>query len=95
MRNSPDVKRRLFQSVQGHPFFILLTKDILKQELDEFARFEFKSKLVDVNKETLDEAWNKGVMYEEKTEEDWQVQRATIIRSCTVQPVQSGRGTET
>ncbi|MDF1827779.1 MAG: hypothetical protein P1U39_05825 [Legionellaceae bacterium] len=36
------VKRRLFQSVQGHPMFKILTLDDIKQELRAFVREQFK-----------------------------------------------------
>ena len=54
------VKRRLFQSVQGHPLFKLLTMDDIKQELREVVREHFKQ-CIQTNPEAAiewKEAWD-------------------------------------
>jgi hypothetical protein len=45
--------------VQGHPFFKILTLDDLKQELRDFMRAHFISKITDENRADLQEAWEK------------------------------------
>ena len=52
------MKRRLFQSVLGHPFFKILTKDIINQELREFVRDYFKFCIVTKDRLALKETWN-------------------------------------
>jgi len=52
------VKRRLFQSVLGHPLLKLLTMDAIKQELREFVREHFKQVITDKNCDEMREAWN-------------------------------------
>ncbi len=47
------VKRRLFQSVLGHPLISILTEDIILEELRNFAREHFQSCIRDDNKEAL------------------------------------------
>jgi hypothetical protein len=47
------VKRRLFQSVQGHPLLVMLTKDQLRSELASFVFDYFKSLITDENKLTI------------------------------------------
>ncbi len=52
------VKRRLFQSVLGHPLFQLLTLDIINQELDGFVRAFFEQRIDETNANALQEACN-------------------------------------
>ncbi|HHM2299132.1 TPA: ankyrin repeat domain-containing protein [Legionella anisa] len=73
------VKRRLFQSVLGHPFFILLTEDIIKQEIREFVRQHFKDCIHDTNRDAIKSAWEKGIILEERTNEDWEALKAVDI----------------
>ncbi|MCE0723049.1 MULTISPECIES: hypothetical protein [Legionella] len=73
------VKRRLFQSVLGHPFFILLTEDIIKQEIREFVRQHFKDSIHDSNRDAIKIAWEKGIILEERTNEDWEALKAIDI----------------
>ena len=47
------VKRRVFQSVIGHPLFQILTKEILNLEIKDFALTYFKSKITHRNKQRL------------------------------------------
>lgn len=63
------VKRRLFQSVQGHPIFKLLTQETIKNELRDFLRLHFKESIHEDNREALKEAWNR-VLSVESTYED-------------------------
>jgi hypothetical protein len=52
------VKRRLFQSVIGHPMLDILTEDIIKQEIRDFALAHFKSNINTANKHALKEAFD-------------------------------------
>ncbi|MDP3704642.1 MAG: hypothetical protein Q8R24_01875 [Legionellaceae bacterium] len=52
------VKRRLFQSVLGHPLLKLLTMDAIRQELRDFVRDYFKQVITDKNRDGMREAWN-------------------------------------
>ena len=54
---SSGVKRRLFQSVQGHPLLTLLTSDIIHQEVRNIVRNHFIRRITDENCETLHDAW--------------------------------------
>ena len=54
---SSGVKRRLFQSVQGHPLLTLLTPDIIRLEVRDIVRDHFIRRITDENCETLQEAW--------------------------------------
>lgn len=53
------VKRRLFQSVLGHPLLKILTKDDIEDEIRDFAREYFKSKITEDNKLALKTAFEK------------------------------------
>ena len=53
------VKRRLFQSVLGHPLFNILTLENIKQALREFVRDYFKQQITEDNREELARAWRK------------------------------------
>jgi hypothetical protein len=54
------VKRRLFQSVQGHPLFKILTVDAIKEEMRELLREHFKKMIIDNPKlaHTWQEDWD-------------------------------------
>ncbi|OEH48262.1 hypothetical protein lpari_00703 [Legionella parisiensis] len=73
------VKRRLFQSVLGHPYFILLTADLIKQEICEFVRQHFKDSIHDTNRDAIKIAWEKGILLEERTNEDWEALKSINI----------------
>ncbi|STY28675.1 ankyrin repeat protein [Legionella wadsworthii] len=73
------VKRRLFQSVLDHPFFMILTEDIIKQEIREFVRQHFKDSIDDKNRNAIKTAWEKGILLEERTNEDWAALNAIDI----------------
>ena len=51
------VKRRLFQSVKGHPLLIILTENLIKQEAREMVREHFKNAINETNYESLQQAW--------------------------------------
>ena len=51
------VKRRLFQSVLGHPLLKILTLDDIKQELRDFVRDYFKQHITDSNRDAIRTAW--------------------------------------
>lgn len=53
------VKRRLFQSVVGHPQLKILTLDDIKQELRDFVRDHFTAQINDGNKKDLLTVWNR------------------------------------
>ena len=55
------VKRRLFQSILGHPLFKILTFEDLKQELREFMREHFQHQITNENRDELAEVWNELV----------------------------------
>lgn len=48
------VNRRLFQAVQGHPFFKVLTKEVLRQEINSFV-YQYFTKLM--NQKTPNELY--------------------------------------
>jgi len=52
------VKKRLFQSVLGHPLLTLLTVDIVKQKLNELVREHFKAAITDDNRDKYKKAWD-------------------------------------
>ena len=51
------MKRRLFQSVLGHPLLKILTLDDIKQELRDFVRDYFKQHITDSNRDAIRTAW--------------------------------------
>ncbi|MBS0358197.1 MAG: hypothetical protein JSS53_02835 [Proteobacteria bacterium] len=51
------VKRRLFQSVVGHPFLKILTMDDVKQEFHDFIRQHFIKRINELNATELQEAY--------------------------------------
>jgi hypothetical protein len=53
------VKRRLFQSVVGHPLMTILSKDMIAQELKGFVHAHFKEVIHDSNREALNAAMEK------------------------------------
>ena len=59
------VKRRLFQSVQGHPLLTLLTKDIILQEIRDVVQEHFISNIDDKNCAELHTAWQAIINGEE------------------------------
>jgi len=61
------VKRRLFQSVQGHPLLTLLTKDMILQEVREEVRAHFIHGIQDENCVDLQKAWQ-GIVNGEETD---------------------------
>lgn len=66
------VKRRLFQSVLGHPLLKLVTEDVIKAELNEFLITHFKKEIHPNNCIALKKAWDKGIDGEPLSEEDTQ-----------------------
>ncbi len=50
------VKRRLFQSIMGHPLFEFLTLDIIKEELRDFVRAHFQTVITEENRKEIYEA---------------------------------------
>ncbi|KTD63877.1 ankyrin repeat domain-containing protein [Legionella spiritensis] len=73
------VKRRLFQSVPGHPCFTIPGEEIIRQEIHEFVRKHFKESIHDANREAVKIAWDKGILLEDRTDEDWQALKAIDI----------------
>jgi len=59
------VKKRLFQSVQGHPLLTLLTKDIVLQEIRDVVQKHFINKIDDKNCAQLQKTWQAIVDGEE------------------------------
>ena len=57
------VKRRLFQSVQGHPLFKVLTKETIDQELRDFVRQHVQSMVTDENRGRLKAAWEDFISF--------------------------------
>ncbi|KTD53826.1 ankyrin repeat protein [Legionella santicrucis] len=55
------VKRRLFQAVLGHPLLKLLTKDIIKTEINEFLRAHFEKTITNSNIVAVKQAWDKNI----------------------------------
>ncbi|WP_241480548.1 hypothetical protein [Legionella norrlandica] len=65
------VKRRLFQSVLGHPLISILTEDKILEEIRDFARNHFQSNITLMNKTLLKEAFDDYVInINEITEEN-------------------------
>ncbi len=56
------VKRRLFQSVLGHPLIIIFTEDIILQEIRELARDYFQSRINSENQIALKEAFDDYIL---------------------------------
>lgn len=52
------VKRRLFQSLQGHPMFKMLTKGLIETEIRNFVRNHFQIAIPQNNPLKLKEAWD-------------------------------------
>ncbi len=53
------VKRRLFQSVLGHPLLKMLTKEGIDEEIRDFVRLHFKARIDDQNRDSLKIAWDR------------------------------------
>ncbi|KTD56540.1 hypothetical protein Lsan_2700 [Legionella santicrucis] len=64
------VKRRLFQSVLGHPLLKVLTVDVIQIEINEFLFKNFKKAINPGNRFALKKAWDKGIEGEDLSEED-------------------------
>ncbi|WP_115705729.1 ankyrin repeat domain-containing protein [Legionella sainthelensi] len=64
------VKRRLFQSVLGHPLLKLVTEDVIKAEINEFLVTHFKKTINPNNCIIIKKAWDKGIEGELLNEED-------------------------
>ncbi|KTD60392.1 hypothetical protein Lsai_0142 [Legionella sainthelensi] len=64
------VKRRLFQSVFGHPLLKLVTEDVIKAEINEFLVTHFKKTINPNNCIIIKKAWDKGIEGELLSEED-------------------------
>ncbi len=63
-------KRRLSVSVQGHPLFAFLTEEKIRAELAEFVRGQFSTSIIDDNRTSLKEAWDKTIEAEPLTEHE-------------------------
>ncbi len=64
------VKRRLFQSVKGHPLLIMLTSETITEELRVFVRQHFKDTVNEGNRRNLNDVWNKITEGDDLTTED-------------------------
>src|SRR3990167_8789701 len=73
------VKRRLFQAVLGHPLLIILTKDKVIEELRSFVRQHFREAITPLNAEKLEAIWNKRLLAEDLTEEEFHTIKAIDI----------------
>ncbi|KTD62275.1 ankyrin repeat protein [Legionella santicrucis] len=67
------VKRRLFQSVLGHPLLKLVTDEVIKAELNEFLVAHFKKAIHPNNCIAIKDAWDKGIEGEPLSEEDTKI----------------------
>ncbi|RUR09053.1 hypothetical protein [Legionella sp. km772] len=67
------VKRRLFQSVQGHPLLVLLTTDKINAELYDFARKHFANLINDSNRIDFKRVWNKVIAGNDLTDADLRI----------------------
>jgi len=68
------VKRRLFQSVQGHALLTLLTKDALDLEISDFVNSHFKDTLDACSQQhrtEIQNAWDKSILGEPLTDQEW------------------------
>ncbi|RUR05640.1 ankyrin repeat domain-containing protein [Legionella sp. km772] len=65
------VKRRLFQSLQGHALLKLLTKDLLNEEIDAFVVHHFEECLKQGHGDAVKNAWEKCIGGDDMTDEDW------------------------
>src|SRR3990167_9742929 len=73
------VKIRLFQAVLGHPLLIILTKDKVIEELRSFVRQHFGQAITPFNAEKLEAIWNKRLLAEDLTEEEFHTIKAIDI----------------
>jgi hypothetical protein len=67
------VKRRLFQAVQGHPLLVFLTREHVIQEINDFVRAQFQNAVTKDNSYALKTAWDKCMVGETLSTEDWMV----------------------
>jgi len=65
------VKRRLFQSLLGHPKYTVLTKETVQQELRDFVRTYWQKILTETNKPLIDASYTKYVIGEAIDHNDW------------------------
>jgi hypothetical protein len=75
------VKRRLFQSVLGHPEMMFLTLEHIKQDLNEYMRAHFKERITKDNREILKAAWDKTIYAEDLNDAE-----ASAIQRLNVSP---------
>ena len=73
------VKRRLFQSVLGHPLLIILTKEKVIEELRSFVRQHFGQVITPLNAEKLEAIWQKRILAENLTAEEINTLKAIDI----------------
>ena len=64
------IKRRLFQSVQGHPLLKQLTFDLLQQEVREFVWSHFQAVITEDNSQSLSVIWQKSIDIDTLTQEE-------------------------
>ncbi|CZH56948.1 Uncharacterised protein [Legionella pneumophila] len=64
------VKRRLFQSVLGHPLITILTEDMILEEIRNFARDHFQSQINEENRHMFKEAFEDYIVNTNDIEED-------------------------
>ncbi|KTD69777.1 ankyrin repeat protein [Legionella santicrucis] len=67
------VKRRLFQSVLGHPLLKLVTGEVIKAEINEFLVAHFKKAINSSNGGAIKEVWDKGIDGEALSEKDTKI----------------------
>ncbi len=74
------VKRRLFQSVIGHPLLKIITSDDMKQEVRDFALTHFKQKIAQLaNKEEMKNAFDNFIS---SLDEEEREQSHGLLVSC-------------
>lgn len=73
------VKRRLFQSLRGHSFFIVLTSEIIAQELRDFFREHFKEAIHRNQPQAIKGIWDKIILGDKLQSEDIHQLRALDI----------------
>lgn len=67
------IKKRLFQSIQGHPLFKKLTKVILEMEINQFVSNHFQECIIEENKEKISNIWKKKLEMVSLDKTDWQL----------------------
>ena len=75
----PGMKSRLYQSVQGHPLFKIVTCDIIQKEIEELVYNYFKASINITNGVLIHTAWEKHILGEDLDSNDWNILKSLNI----------------